>query len=186
MNLTDTLILCSNAPPTFCDTVVATEAMLLGGQTVDASIVVGVVNDEGLPIVNFAWQDIWLNPETDTVFICNIPYPWGFVSDSSTDDDGETTFATSLAGGGWTEDPIYVYLNYSRAMSPDFVYFPPVPLRINSPDINADGVVNLIDVSDFADDYFGAYHYRSDFWWDGVLNLSDVAKMTAGYGASCE
>jgi hypothetical protein len=65
----------------------------------------------------------------------------------------------------------------------------PMPLSldiaINSPDINGDLQVNLSDVVAFTQDYFGAYNYRSDFFWDGVLNLSDVARMAQGMGAIC-
>jgi hypothetical protein len=71
-------------------------------------------------------------------------------------------------------------------MDPNWVVHPPVPLRFNSADINADGVINLSDVAIFAGDYFGAYHYRSDFWWDGNLNLSDIAKMVPAFGINCE
>lgn len=161
-------------------------AQHFGGNDADASIVVGLVDLYGYPIPNFPWEDIWLDPETDTASSCignNYAY---FPADSSTDVNGETTFTMALQGGGWTEGPIWVYLNGDRARYPDWTEHPPVPLRFNSPDINADGLVNLTDVAIFAEDYFGNYHYRSDFFWDGMMHLQDVAKMIVGYGTSCE
>ncbi len=55
----------------------------------------------------------------------------------------------------------------------------------NSPDINADLTVNLIDLSIFAFDYFGSYSFRSDFFWDGEINLIDLASMTWLIGDTC-
>ncbi len=58
-------------------------------------------------------------------------------------------------------------------------------ININSPDINGDLVVNLSDVVEFARDYFGDDDYRSDFYWDGSVDLSDLVLMAQGIGASC-
>jgi hypothetical protein len=82
-----------------------TEARLFGGQVVDASIVVGLIDINGNPIFNFPWEDIWLDPETDTSSPCWANGYGGFAADNVTDINGETTFATSLAGGGWAEGP---------------------------------------------------------------------------------
>ena len=60
--------------------------------------------------------------------------------------------------------------------------FPPIAMRFNSPDINADLEVNLIDVVLFTWDFFGEYHYRSDFVWDGEINLLDLAVMARSQG----
>jgi hypothetical protein len=162
------------------------QAMLFGGLPVDASIVVGLVDIAGFAIANFPWEDIWLDPETETVSACLAFALGGFWANSNTDINGETSFSTSLAGGGWTEGPIWVYLNGSRAMHQDGWEQPPVPLRFNSADINADGGVNLADVSLFAADYFGEYHYRCDFRWDGSLNLLDIVMLATGLGTSCD
>lgn len=163
-----------------------TEARFFGGQAVDATIAVGVVDIVGLPITLFPWEDIWLDAETLTASRCHAHANGGFCSDNSTNAQGETFFATSLAGGGWTEGPVWVYLNGSRAMHPDEHIHPPVALRFNSADINADEVVNLVDISLFASDYFGGYHYRSDYNWDGTLNLLDIGLLATGLAASCD
>jgi len=57
-------------------------------------------------------------------------------------------------------------------------------VRVNSPDIDGDGVVDVGDVVMFAQDYFGAYAYRSDLRCDGHIDLSDVARMAAAVGAT--
>ena len=165
-----------------------TEARGFGGHLVDATIVVGLVDSYFSPIPNFPLEDIWLEGETTTLSSCvgNQYYTHGFNPDSNTDVNGETTFATSLPGGGWTEGPVWVYLNGDRATGPDWIVHPPVQLRLNSADISGDGQVNLADVAYFAENFFGEYHYRSDFYWDGVLNLSDLGKLAQGIGHNCE
>lgn len=165
-----------------------TEAMGFGGHDVDATILVGLVDSYYSPIPNFPLEDIWLEGETTTLSSCvgNQNYTHGFNPESNTDVNGETVFATSLAGGGWTEGPVWVYLNGDRAMGPDWIMHPPVQLRMNSADISGDGLVNLSDVALFAENFFGGYHYRSDFYWDGVINLSDLGRLASGIGRSCE
>lgn len=56
---------------------------------------------------------------------------------------------------------------------------------VNSPDINGDLVVNLQDIQLFVADYHGAYSFRSDFNFDGEVDLSDLAVLTGGVGATC-
>ena len=165
-----------------------TEAYVFGGDTFDATIEIGLVDSFFSPIPNFPLEDIWLEGETPSLSSCagSGYYNSGFNPDSNTGPDGETTFTTSLAGGGWTEGPVWVYLNGSRATDPIGNEFNPVLLRINSADISGDGRVNLADVGMFAENFFGEYHYRSDFFWDGVLNLSDLGMMATGIGRNCE
>lgn len=167
-----------------------TEAMEFGGQPIDATITLRLVDCWGSPIAYFPWEDIWLETESDESGSCTSGNPLGFSVHSVTTPNGETSFSLSLAGGGWTEGPVWVYVVGSRAMSPiDCPYafdHPPVPFRFNSADINGDGIVNLVDVSLFSADYFGQYQYRSDFYWDGVLNLADIARLAGGIGLSCD
>ncbi len=61
---------------------------------------------------------------------------------------------------------------------------PPLSLRMNSPDTNADGVVNLVDVAFFATTFSGPYDWHIDFTHDGLVNLSDVAVFAGSIGAS--
>jgi len=55
----------------------------------------------------------------------------------------------------------------------------------NSPDLNGDLVVNLSDIILFARIYWGEYSYAADFYWDGQVNLSDLAMMIGTRGRTC-
>jgi hypothetical protein len=157
-------------------------AQLFGGQTVDATVTVRLVDGIGAPIANFPFQDLWLTGESATEFACAGP---GFLADANTNADGLTVFAQAPYGGGWSEGPIWVYLIGDRGQDPITGEHPPLAMRWNSPDLNADGVVNMIDLVEFAGDYFGPYAYRSDFVWDGTINLTDVVRFVEALGAGC-
>ncbi len=143
----------------------------------------------GDPIQGFSLEDIWLEPGDDGLGVCNSGNVWGFSPDGSSDINGEVTFSSSLVW--WLDRGSASGLcGGRRALSPidcpRGVLQSPVPLRINSADINGDGQVDLIDISLFSSDFFGSIpHYRSDFRWDGVLDLSDVALMASGVGKDC-
>jgi len=168
------------------------EARQLDGSVVDATIRVRLVDSWLNPIANFPFEDMWLQFELDggTATGClsyGGNYEGGvFLADASTDVDGWTEFALPLRGGGWTEGPVWIYLNGGPAMDPDFMTWPALPLRANSPDLNGDLLVNLSDFAPFTGDLFSVYHYRSDLMWDGVLDLSDVVLFTGSIGVVCE
>lgn len=158
------------------------EAMLFGGQIADASVTLNLITDYGGEVANYPLEDIWLQSDSRSEVACTI----SFLADGDTDASGATAFASSLVGGGSTEGPIWVIYNGSKAMYDLYQYHPPLQLRINSADINGDLTVNLSDVTLFTTDFYGSYNYRSDFHWDGVLDLSDVVKMATGLGRSCQ
>jgi hypothetical protein len=62
---------------------------------------------------------------------------------------------------------------------------PGMDIQFNSADIDGNLIVNLSDVGTFAIDYNGAYNYRSDFRWDGMINLADVGNLASALGAAC-
>lgn len=159
-----------------------TQAVLFGGEFVDATILLEIVDSWGTPVPHYPGEDIWLDSESPTAYFCY----GGFSADINTDMNGETYFADSPSGGGYSEGPIWVYINGYRSTDNNFIEQPPVPLRFNSADINGDGMVNLVDVAYFSSDYFGEYSYRSDFYWDGVLSLADVGLLAQGLGQSCD
>ena len=57
-------------------------------------------------------------------------------------------------------------------------------MLVNSPDLNGDLLVNLADLSLFAQDYFGPYNYRSDLRWDGDLDLGDLVVFAVAMQAN--
>ena len=94
-----------------------------------------------------------------------------------------TTFSQPLRVGGqsnYPEERMIVMVSGAPILHPGFEIY------VNSPDLDGDLVVDLVDAILFAQDYFAQNSaYRSDFWWDGYLNLSDLVLMAQGYGTSC-
>jgi hypothetical protein len=84
-----------------------------------------------------------------------------------------------LRAGNSCDSPTGVVVAGSFLVSGD------LNLAHNSPDLNGDGVVNLSDLSIFADDYYGGYMFRSDFHYDGSIDLNDLAKFASSWNAAC-
>ena len=165
-------------------------ASYLGGAPADATIRVqlwasgGVSTDppEATVIVNFPHEDIWL--EAPGLASCI----GGAVADANTDSEGWFTFSGSPKMGG-SNDPNAALPGLTVVISGaplDDLFVPIRPhILVNSPDLNADGQVNMPDIPPFADDYYGQYNFRSDFVYDGVINLSDVVRFVESLGESC-
>lgn len=82
-------------------------------------------------------------------------------------------------------EPTYVWLLELPSGTWSPLSSTPLSISYNSPDINGDLRVDLSDVTFFAHDYFGVYDYRSDFNYDGVVNLTDVSMFAPELGAAC-
>lgn len=161
-----------------------------GGGQVDATIRIQLWMDEWNggdpiigPVVNFPFEDIWL--EIPGLNNCM----GGTTADASTDSEGWFTFSGPLGMGGWNDPSagppvVHVMVNGSILLQEDGSPISP-SIVANSPDINGDLATNLTDVADFAADYYGAYHFRSDLFWDGIINLSDVPILAASIGEVC-
>ena len=110
----------------------------------------------------------------------------GGIADANTDANGMTTFSGPFRGGGYSDwnggERLYVVVAGERLTS----LFPGFEIGFNSADINGDLQVDAADEDLFASDLLGSYNYRSDFNWDGVVNISDSALFYSGLGASCE
>jgi len=131
----------------------------------------------------FPAEDIWLEiPDLNLCFGLSHP-------DGPTDSQGWFTFSGSPGMGGWN-DPASSP-PYARVLVVGNILFDETGQLIsptivaNSPDINADLTVNLIDLSLFSADFFGSYSFRSDFYWDGEINLIDLATMAVLMGDTC-
>lgn len=155
-----------------------------GGSTVDATITMTLYDDYpgwGQPVAHFPYEDMWL--ESDGGLL--VPCVGGTCADANTDLNGVTTWSSPLNVGG-RSDPdegasIYLVINGAVPDGDPLV----ADLRMNSPDLNGDLQVNLADVAPFAQDFYGLYAYRSDFVWDGMVNLSDLAALAQALGANC-
>lgn len=161
-----------------------TEAYGPGGAVVDATITMTLFDDYpgwGQPVAQFPFEDMWLESGDGLLVPCN----GGTCADVNTDQNGVTSWSAPLEAGG-RADPdeggdIYIVINGAVPEGDGHV----MDMRMNSPDINGDGEVNLSDIPPFAEDFYGAYAYRSDFVWDGLVNLSDLAELAKAMASSC-
>jgi hypothetical protein len=147
------------------------------GPIVNATIELWVRDAFGSPIYLYPFSDMWLETTTALkagMVICT----GGSVADQSTNIAGYTTFSGALFAGCCGQFMI-VKINGVALNQPGFNYL------VNSPDMNCDLVVNLTDVVLFAGAYYGAYDYCADFYWDGVLNLSDIVVLAQNQGSVC-
>ena len=91
-----------------------------------------------------------------------------------------THWANPLFAGGHSEAVTEVRVNGSPLEQTSGVN-----LSINSRDINGDLVVNLSDVQIFTADFYSEFQFRSDFFRDGMINLSDIVPLSYAVGAAC-
>jgi hypothetical protein len=152
------------------------EVRTLEDGVVDATITLYLRDAFGDPVFNYPAEDVWLSADAPGSFH---PCPSGTIADGDTDANGITQWVNPLRAGGWSEGPTVVMISGNPLLSGD------LNMGHNSPDITGDLVVNLLDVSTFAGDFYGSYTFRSDLFYDGVHNLSDVAKLAQALGASC-
>ena len=152
------------------------DCRLLDGSRVDATITITVLDSNFEPVPYFPAEDLEIR--------YNDPPPWpicvgGTIADDFTDVNGQSTFSGRFYSGGHGQGAT-IYISGAPIVQPPFEnYF------FFSPDINGDLIVDLTDVVTFAQDYFGEYNYRSDFSWDGELNLADVVLFAQALGIEC-
>ena len=156
------------------------EAQIMGdGTQVDATIMMTLMDANGIPISDFPAEDMWLWTENGGLAPCL----GGTMADRATDEFGETTWANPLSAGGHDSGPCSILVVGSELYCDGL----PFDLAFNSPDINGDGQVNLADMGLFSSMYFDPsnYDFSADFFADGVINLADVGRIASGVGTSC-
>ena len=128
------------------------------------------------PIAGYPFQDVFLGDTgAGTLNVC----PGGSVADGNTNANGETTISGTIAAGGSSVEGLRLFIGGSPV--DDLL-----PFRVVSPDINADRIVNLSDVAEFAAAYSsGSVPFEADLNFDGLMNLSDVAVFVAAVGETC-
>lgn len=149
----------------------------IGPTLLDAGTVISVhvVDANGDDIVGYPFQDIWVDDAGDgSISLCN----GGSAADGNTNATGDATISGGIAGGGYTQAGLRVYLagvaiTGSLALSID----------LNSCDIDGNLVVGLNDLGEFAQNFSGGlgYGFRADFIPDGVINLADVGEFAIHY-----
>ena len=126
------------------------------------------------PVVNYPEEDLWLEADDDGVASCDV-----FIhADGPTDADGVTYWSLSPRAGGHSSAGVRIMINGDTLPLR-------LPLYFNSPDITGDLEVGLYDLSEFASDYFLHQQLRSDFNADGEVNVVDLSIFATAYAAEC-
>lgn len=159
-------------------------ARLVNGTTVDATIRLVVHNGNGVPYSGISRESWWLEWQNHGVVACRSAccgdHPAGLFCDHWTLADGSTEWLRPPYAGGHSESLVLV-----NWMGTPLTSNVGLGLRVNSPDLNGDMSVDLIDIPLFASDYAAGYRFRSDLSYDGVLNLSDIPVLARYLGCSC-
>ena len=159
-----------------------------GGVRVNARITVTLINAMGTPVIGWPADRIRIEQMGSPLVWCaDSFYPPPLhapnLADGPTSTTGQTTFTLSYHGGCWVYSPTYVWVQEATGA---WNRIPtPVDVSYNSSDLNCDLKVDLRDLVIFVRDYFGPYHYRSDFNYDQVINLIDVAMFAPTFGKTC-
>ena len=153
-----------------------TECKALGiSGYLDGTITVTVRDVLSTPIANYPFEDITIVSLDGGMAFCT----GGNAADASTDVLGVTQFQNPLNAGGFSTSASQIQINNQPLSNT-------IAIGYVSPDISGDGVVNLSDVSIFGADYYDVnYQYRSDLFFDGDVNLSDLGDLAAQLGAAC-
>jgi hypothetical protein len=163
-----------------------TEAFLWDGtvghppEIVDATLTLTVTGD-GEPIVGWPADDIWIEATSGNWVTCWL----GACADHETDIHGQTTFTLPILAGGHTALEMNARIYGVVSGEPGLESL--VDVQFNSPDLSGDLTVDLTDVAMFASHYVGpsGYGYAADLYWDGRLNLTDLALMAQGLFVNC-
>jgi hypothetical protein len=152
------------------------------GTTVDATITVTLLDPFTMePVAGFPAEDFWLATSAGGLILC----PGGSQADGPTDENGVTFFTQPLRGGGHSnrdaDEVTFVLCNGDPLHQQGFA------LRFNSADLTGDLSVGLDDVILFCQMYgTHQYHYAIDFYFDGVVNLSDIVYFANNMNTACE
>ena len=139
-----------------------------------ATVTVTWLDAGSLPVAGFPFQDIYLDDSGDfAISLCQ----GGSVADNNTDADGVTTMSGVIAGGGFTL-LTQVYVSGVPLTGT------PLNVALNSPDIDGSLLVDIVDFAAFGDD-FGGTAFRSDFVFDGVVDLSDFSRFGQAFFQDC-
>lgn len=146
-----------------------------GGAIVDATIEIWVRDTDGEPVAFVPAEDLYLaGPGLGFCRFFNS-------ADSMTNRDGYTYMQRALqAYGAMAEPQLGVYYAGDLLGGNVLPY-----VRVNSPDLSANGKVDLADVGRFSAIYHGQYDYAADFVWDGIVNLADVSQLAIQMGRHC-
>jgi hypothetical protein len=135
-----------------------------------------------LPVSEMALSEAW-GPDA-LLHYCATSAREGFAADAPTDATGTTTFSGTLAAGGWSDLGLTAKL-WCGELTVIAETLISIDVRITSPDLNADGRVNLNDFAIFGEAY-GTTDWTCDFTHDGTVSLPDFAAFGSHYAHACE
>ncbi len=149
--------------------------------TQDATISV-TVKDGALPVPQiielYPFEDIWLVCPGVGAELGLMPCAGGNSADFATDEIGYTEFNNPVTGGGQSTGATSVVINGNALPNT-------VDVGYLSPDINGDGLVDLVDFQQFVVDFTGTYNFQSDYFYDGVVDLIDFQKFASWFAWGC-
>ena len=137
----------------------------------DIAVVGRVLDINGNPCMASVVHMQFHPPAVGTLWV-GPGYPFPLVS-ATTNLNGTVVFSPMLGGcapGGFVTffDNAGVVLGQAQT--------------INSPDMNADGIVDLVDVTRLANAFYSGYQTCADFNMDGIVDLIDVTLFAAHFG----
>ncbi|MHC1630601.1 MAG: hypothetical protein ACXQTG_06615 [Methanoculleaceae archaeon] len=153
-------------------------------------IEVVIYDHGGQPIAGIPSTDFWMGA-------CDTEYELAacasiFAADSMTGPNGRTTFSGQIRAGGCIPDGgIYIGCHGVIILDSETCSRPIcLDVIIVSPDLNADGFVNLSDLSYFSDSYHHQlgdpeYDPCTDYTDDDWCNLSDFSFLGEHYQHEC-
>ena len=156
---------------------------------VGSVVTVTVVDPAGVPVADLPIADMvlsepWWGPDA-VLHYCETSARAGFAADAPTDASGVATFSGTLAAGGWSDLGLTAKLWCGDFTVVAETLGPPLQIRINSPDLNGDGRVNLNDFGIFGEAY-ASTTWICDFTHDGLVSLADFAAFGSHYAHACE
>lgn len=152
-----------------------TDAIASGGGSIDATIRLLLTDYHEDPIEGFPVEDMWLGTFAGGMVAC----PYGTIADGPTDENGETIWTLSPRAGGSSEgETMHGWVS-------GWYLDEPMPITVNSADINRDLIVDLSDVVLFAQILAEGYDYAADFSFDSAVNLADIVLFVPSIGVSC-
>jgi len=154
------------------------------------TISVRILDGYGNGIPGILKKDIWLVGDGLTGCPNGSEGPI-LVADAPTDANGSTTISGVPKASGCSDGGLYVVVRVSGSSfvlgdqgGPECTALW-VPIEVRSPDMNADGVVDVSDYNQFSDIYqHGPYQECADFNGDGTISLSDFSMFSVHYSQS--
>lgn len=149
-----------------------------GAGTIDATIDVILRDLNYDPVTDYPAANVWLSTDADGPVFCT-----NGIADGPSNEWGEMTISGPFSSGGYSD-----YAGGERAVvviDGEVLPGSVMDIYFNSPDINGDLKVDCHDTDLFESDFFGSYRYRSDFNFDGLLNVADAGLIAPRSGETC-